>query len=162
MAETQPGEYKFEVLIEISKGTVNNKFEYNHRTGKFVLNFVFENLVWPYNYGFIPNTKGGDGDELDAIVLSKMPLRQGLKAKCHTIGMMEVLDRGEIDNKIICVPAGDSLAVKYRDIADLSESEKNKYIEFQKELAKQKKKVMEIKSFQNKESALNEIKKSKI
>src|ERR1051326_2941367 len=105
----------FKVLIEIPKGTVNNKFEYNHKTGKMVLDFVFENIVWPYNYGEVVGTMGGDGDPLDAMIFSTEPLTQSSLVECLVFGGAEVLDRGEMDDKLLFVPVGDALEQKYKD-----------------------------------------------
>ena len=69
---------------------------------------------------------------------------------------------GETDNKIFCIPVADELNKKYLDIADLSEDKRKEYTAFWLEVARQKKKVMEILSFGNKKSALEEIKKSTI
>ena len=114
------------VFIEIPKGS-NHKFEYNEKTGKLELNFVFsavggpasrsgsetlqgrmtggKDLVFPFNYGFIPGTLGGDGDPLDAIVLSDRPISSSTILDCKPIGVLKTIDRGEVDDKIVCVPA---------------------------------------------------------
>ena len=60
----------FKVIIEIPKGTVNNKYEYDEKSGEFKLDFVFENFVWPFNYGFLPVSRGGVGETIDAFDLS--------------------------------------------------------------------------------------------
>ncbi len=150
----------FDVLIEIPKGTRNNKYEYDHKTGKMVLDFVFENLTYPYNYGEITGTLGGDGDALDALVFSTNPLEQSAVVKCVPFGIMKMLDRGEIDDKLLLVPVGDPFEEKYKDITDFSEEERNRVKDFNLEIASQKKKQVEILSFIGKKEALQEIKNS--
>jgi inorganic pyrophosphatase len=73
---------------------------------------------------------------------------------------MKMLDRGEVDDKLLAVPLGDSYAEKYKDITDFSEEERKQVREFNQEIARQKKKHTEILGFFGKEEALEEIKKS--
>lgn len=152
----------FPVLIEIPKGTANNKYEFDHKTKKMVLDFVFENLVWPFNYGEVVNTKGGDGDALDAAVYSSGPLKQGAVVNCVPFGTVHMLDRGEVDDKLLFVPLGDALEKKYRDMEDFSQKEKLSLKDFYAEIAKQKRKIIEIKEFLNKAETISLIKKSLI
>lgn len=152
----------FDVFIEIPQGTKNNKFERDTKSGKLVLDFVFENLVWPFNYGEIVGTKGGDGDSLDAIVFSTSPLQQGAVVRCVPFGVLLTVDRGEVDDKVLLVPAYDALTNLYRDIQDFSEQERKIITDLYQEIARQKKKTIEIKGFKNKQTALQEIKKSLI
>jgi inorganic pyrophosphatase len=152
----------FKVLIEIPQGTINNKFEYDHKTGKMVLDFVFQNLVWPFNYGEIVGTLGGDGDALDAIVLSSTPIEQGKVVECKTIGVLKTLDRGAVDDKIVCVPIDDMLSQKYQDVDDLPPDTLQKWTKLYMEIARQKKKVIEILGLKNKQEAEQEIKNSLI
>lgn len=144
---------KFNVVIEIPQGS-NQKFEYDEKSENMVLNFVFKDLYFPFNYGFIPGTLGGDGDTLDAIVLSSAPIKSGEVVACKTTGVMETLDRGQRDDKIICVPLDDELAVKYQNIDNLPPDSLQKWTEFYLEVARQKKKVIEILGLKNKKQAL--------
>jgi inorganic pyrophosphatase len=124
------------------------------------LDFVFKDLVFPFNYGFIPNTLGGDGDALDAMVLSSAPIKSGETVVCKIVGMVETVDRGEEDNKIITVPLLDKLASQYQDIDDLPFDTLPKWTEFYLELARQKKKVIKIIGLKNKKEAIEKIEKS--
>ena len=147
-------ESNYPVFIEISQGTKNNKYERDPKTGELVLDFVFKNLIWPFNYGEIPNTLGGDGDRLDAIVFSSVPLAQGETVLCTPFGVMRSLDRGEVDDKLLMVPTGDLLFQKYHDIGDFTESERQKLRELYAEIAKQKRKTIVITDFQDKQAAI--------
>lgn len=147
------------VFIEIPIGS-NEKFEFDEKSGKLKLNFVFKNLIFPFNYGFIPGTLGGDGDELDAIVLSNAPIPPSTAVDCKPIGIFKTIDRGQIDDKIICVPLDDDLAKKYQDIHDLPPDTLKKWTDFYLEVARQKKKTIEILGLGNKLEALEEINKS--
>ncbi len=150
----------FKVFIEIPQSTVNNKYELDHKTGKVVLDFVFENLVWPFNYGEVIGTLGGDGDALDALVFSTEPLEQSDVVDCIPFGIVKMLDRGEVDDKLMFVPADDPISAKYKDIEDFSEPEKNQIKNLYAEIARQKKKVVEIKDFLGKSQALEELNNS--
>jgi inorganic pyrophosphatase len=150
----------FKVLIEIPKGTVNEKWEFDHKTGKMVLDFVFENLTWPFNYGEVVGTLGGDGDALDALVFSTEPLEQSAVVDCVPFGLIKMLDRREIDDKLLFVPADDPLSEKYKDIPDFSEDERVSLKNLYAEIARQKKKIIEIKGFLGKKETLEELKNS--
>lgn len=150
----------FNVRVEIPEGS-SVKYEYSEELGALVADFIFQNgFAWPFNYGEILGTKGGDGDKLDAIVLSTHPLHPGSIAVCRAIAMAEIIDRGEIDNKIICVPVVDRDLEFYQDLDSLSEEQLRSYEDFFRELAVQKNKILEIKGFHNRERAEEEIKKS--
>ncbi len=150
----------YTIIIEIPKGNVNNKYEYDEQSGEFRLDFIFENLAWPYNYGFFPNTQAGDGDTLDAIVLSSQALKQGQEVESKIIGMMDVLDRGEEDFKVICVPVDDKLSKSLDDITDVTRQQKQEWKDFNLEIARQKKKELEVRGFINREKTLEIIKNS--
>lgn len=147
------------VLVEIQQGS-NLKYEYDEQSGKMKLDFVFKDLVFPFNYGFIPNTLGGDGDALDVIVLSSAPIKSGEAVSCKIIGMLETLDRGEEDNKIIAVPVLDKLANQYQDINNLPADTLLKWTKFYLEVARQKKKIIKIIGLRNKKETMEKIKNS--
>jgi inorganic pyrophosphatase len=150
----------FNVFVENPRGG-QNKYEYDEELEVIKLDFIFSgDLRWPYNYGFIPQTRAGDGDMLDVCILSSHPIDPGVMVECKAIGMVEVMDRGEVDNKILAVPLCDPLAEKYNNITDLSDEQTREFEDFLRELAVQKNKIMEVKGFRNKEIAEAEIKKS--
>lgn len=94
----------FDVLIEIpAQGSV--KYELDEEVGRLrVDRFLHTAMVYPFNYGSILKTKGGDGDPLDVIVLSSLPVPPGVLIKCHEIGLLEMTDEEGLDTKIIAVP----------------------------------------------------------
>ncbi len=65
----------------------------------------------PVNYGFIPKTTGGDGDNLDAIIISTSSIPTGSVIKSRIIGVMRFIDGGEVDDKIITVPVNETKAI---------------------------------------------------
>ncbi|MCL5774989.1 MAG: inorganic diphosphatase [Patescibacteria group bacterium] len=152
----------FEVIIECVEGS-NLKYEFNEQTEQFDLDFTFgEGVVFPYNYGFIPGTLGGDGDTLDVMVLSAKPLKTGDRVECVAIGMLEMLDRGEVDNKIVAVPVDDGYHQKFSNVFQVPKEWVKEWQDFFAEIARQKKKVLEIKGIAGKDLAEKEIEKSKI
>lgn len=95
------------VVVEIPEGS-NNKIEWNRQKAAFQLDRV-EPMIFtkPTNYGFIPRTLDEDGDELDVLVLTDEPLPTGIFLEAKVIGVMKFEDDGEIDDKIVAVPADD-------------------------------------------------------
>ena len=92
-----------EVIIEISKGS-NLKYEFDHKLNKLVLDRVLNNTnVFPYNYGFIPNTLSPDGDPVDIILISKHSLYPGAYVNVNVIGIIRTEDEAGRDDKILCV-----------------------------------------------------------
>jgi len=95
------------VVIEIPTGS-SNKIEWNRELATFQLDRV-EPAIFakPTNYGFIPQTLDEDGDELDALVITDEPLVTGIFLEAKVIGVLKFEDDGEIDDKVIVVPADD-------------------------------------------------------
>ena len=95
------------VVIEIPTGS-SNKIEWNRELAIFQLDRV-EPVIFgkPTNYGFIPQTLDEDGDELDALVITSEPLPTGIFLEAKIIGVMKFEDDGEVDDKIVFVPADD-------------------------------------------------------
>lgn len=94
-------------VIEISEGS-RLKIEYRRDLGIFELDrFEPQIFAKPCNYGFIPGTLDDDGDELDTLVVASEPLPTGLLVKARIVGVLNFEDDGEMDHKVICVPADD-------------------------------------------------------
>lgn len=95
------------VVVEIPTGS-NHKIEWDRENACFMLDRV-EPIAFakPCNYGFIPQTIDEDGDELDALIITDQPLTTGIYLTAKVLGVMKFIDDGEVDDKIICVPADD-------------------------------------------------------
>lgn len=151
---------KFNVLVEIPKGSAV-KYEYDEKIDAIILDWVFaDGFKFIYNYGFIPQTCGGDGDNFDAFLITPYPIAMGTIAKSRAIGMIELLDRGEEDNKIIAVPVADPSLENYQKLSDLDFDYKKEFINFFNEIARQKNKPMKVNGFHDKLIALAAIKRS--
>ena len=78
-----------EVVIETPKGS-RNKFKYDPMTHRFKLSKVLpEGMVFPQDFGFVPDTKGPDGDPIDVLVLVDEPTFPGCSLECRVIGVLE-------------------------------------------------------------------------
>lgn len=107
------------VIVEIPKGS-QNKYEYDTERGIVTLDRVlYSPLYYPGDYGFIPQTLGPDGDPVDALVLVTFPTYPGVLIRSRPIGVLEIVDHGEQDDKILCVPADDVRFGSMRDLADI-------------------------------------------
>lgn len=94
-------------VVEISEGS-RLKIEWDRKNAVFKLDRVEPQIfAKPVNYGFIPATLDEDGDELDTLIVCPEPLPMGLYLEARVIGVLKFEDDGEIDDKIICVPADD-------------------------------------------------------
>ncbi|MBA2279304.1 inorganic diphosphatase [Candidatus Saccharibacteria bacterium] len=94
-------------VVEIPKWSTL-KIEWNRKTCVFELDRVEPSIfAKPTNYGFIPQTLDGDGDELDTLLLTNDPVPTGVVVKATVLGVLNFEDDGEEDHKIVCVPADD-------------------------------------------------------
>lgn len=91
-----------EMVVEIPAGTTD-KIEYDPAKGDFALDRVIDYLPYPANYGFLAGTLGGDGDPLDAILLSRA-LPTGTRVRGLAVATLRLTDRGEPDEKVLLVP----------------------------------------------------------
>lgn len=109
----------FIACIEISKGS-KKKYELDKETGLIILDrILYTSTHYPANYGFIPKTYSGDNDPLDVLVLCQETLEPMSLVKCRPIGVVLMIDGGEVDEKIIAVVENDPVMNVYKDISDL-------------------------------------------
>ena len=94
-------------IIDIPQGS-SLKIEYNRKLGIFEVDRVEANIFpKPVNYGFIPQTKDTDGDELDVLLICDEPIPTATLVKSKVIGIFNFEDDGDMDYKIVCVPNDD-------------------------------------------------------
>lgn len=106
------------VIIEIPANS-KNKYEYDEDLHIIKLDRVsYSAMAHPYDYGFIPETRCEDGDHLDAFVILDHSVFPGCLVTARPVGVMKMLDDGEADEKVICVPVHDP---RYDHITDLSQ-----------------------------------------
>lgn len=151
------------VVVEIPSGGVN-KIEYNEEKGYFELDrALYSAVYYPYEYGFIPQTKSEDGDALDVILLVTHPTFTGCVIRARPIGMLMMTDEAGKDNKIIAVPVSsvDSRFRKITGLDGLDEHIKREIKQFILSYKKlEKKKMVRFEGWGNKEDAKRAILKS--
>ncbi len=93
------------VIVENPMGGCPVKYELDKESGMmFVDRFVHTAMFYPGNYGFLPHTLSGDGDPVDVLVMSTLPVVSGAVIPSRPIGVLEMEDDGGQDEKIIAVP----------------------------------------------------------
>ena len=109
----------FVCVIEIPKGS-KKKYELDKETGLIILDrILYTSTHYPANYGFIPRTYGDDGDPLDVLLLCSEPLEPMCCVRAYPIGVINMIDSGHNDEKIVAIPFNDPNYNMYRDITDL-------------------------------------------
>ena len=115
------------LAVEIPAGS-STKYEISEDGHVFVDRFLSMPVAYPANYGSMPRSLAGDGDPLDALVLTRAPLHPGVLVQFRPIGVLRMVDAGKQDQKIIGVPT-DKLDPAYsliRDIDDLPQAERER------------------------------------
>ncbi|MFF3491948.1 inorganic diphosphatase [Streptomyces sp. NPDC002795] len=121
MGSSQARAEAFDVIVEIPQGS-RNKYEMDHDLGRIRLDrMLFTSTQYPADYGYIEGTLGGDGDPLDALVLTGDATFPGCVVECRAIGMFVMSDEKGPDEKVLCVPAHDPRHDATRDIGDIPE-----------------------------------------
>ncbi len=150
------------VFVEIPQGS-SIKYEVDKDSGLlFVDRFLHTAMSYPFNYGFVPQTDADDGDAVDVLLISSMPVTPGSVVRARPIGMLEMEDEAGMDNKILAVPVKkiDPDYVDIEDIDDISEHTKNKIKHFFENMKSlEKGKWVKLKNFLGKDAAMEEIRK---
>lgn len=121
LAEVQAQEEDLvvDVFVEIPTGS-SNKYEYDEEKGGIILDRVlYSPLYYPTEYGSIFGTEGGDGDPLDALVIVSHPTFPGVIIEVRVIGMLDMIDGGEADEKLLAVPTNDPRFDEIRSLEDI-------------------------------------------
>jgi len=106
-------------VIEIPKSS-EIKYEIDLKTGILTAERILPaDIKWPANYGFIPQTYCADEDPMDIFVLSQKAVPSLCLVRARPIGVMKIVDNGDIDDKIIAVDQGDNIFSAYRHIDEL-------------------------------------------
>lgn len=110
----------FDVLIEIPKGS-RNKYEYDFVLHKIRFDrMLFSSMMYPGDYGFIPETLALDKDPLDVLVLGGEPTFPMCVMEVKPIGVFHMTDEKGPDEKVICVPVNDPIWSLLNDISDMN------------------------------------------
>ena len=117
-------DYTTDMIIEIPVGS-NIKYEYDESNHKIRCDRILNtSMHYPGNYGYIPNTLSGDGDHLDALLITEYPLQPDTIIKTKIIGVLVTKDESGQDEKIICIPHDkvDSRSSSINTLSDLNEN----------------------------------------
>ena len=119
--DIKPGtDEEINVIIEIPKGS-QNKYEIDKETGLMALDRAnYSAAAYPCEYGFVPQTLWDDGDAVDVLLLASFPIPTGILVAARPVALMEMIDTGEQDNKIIAVPVNDKRWDNVHDIGDIN------------------------------------------
>lgn len=146
-AQPKPGVVN--VLIEIPAGS-KNKYEFDKDMQAFALDRVlFASVQYPFDYGFIPNTLADDGDPLDGMVIMDQPTFPGCVIAARPIGMLEMIDGGDRDEKLLCVPVEDPRYADVKTLSDIAPHRLDEIAEFFRTYKNLEKKETEILGWQD-------------
>ena len=116
--------YDINVIIEIPSHSDPVKYEVDKETGAmFVDRFMNTAMHYPCNYGYIPHTLSDDGDPVDVLVVTPIPLISGSVIHCRPIGMLKMTDEAGEDAKLLAVPV-DKLCKLYKDVESTADMPK--------------------------------------
>ena len=152
-----------DAIVEIPMNS-NIKYEYDKELNMIRYNRILKSpMVYPCNYGFIPNTLGGDKDPLDILILSENSFHPGIIINCKIIGVLLMEDEEGIDEKIIGIPYVDINNENINDLNDISNILlKNIKYFFTNYKNNDKNKWTKVYDYENKEKAIEIIQKNKI
>lgn len=140
-------------IIEIPKNT-RAKYELDKESGLLKMDrVIYSSMYYPANYGFIPQTFCDDNDPLDILVLSQIDVVPMCLIEARIIGVMRMLDGGELDDKIIAVAAQDMSVNHINDIEELPEHFFKELRTFFEDYKKLENKTVEVEDFEDAESA---------
>ncbi|MEO5607716.1 MAG: inorganic diphosphatase [Polaromonas sp.] len=102
----------FNVIIEIPMNADPVKYEVDKESGAiFVDRFMSTAMHYPCNYGYVPQTLSGDGDPVDVLVITPVPLIPGVVVTCRAIGILKMTDEAGEDGKVLAVPIDKILSI---------------------------------------------------
>ncbi len=147
--------------VEIPKGS-RNKYEYDEDLGAIMLDrFLFSSMVYPTDYGFIPNTLGEDGDALDAMVCVSEPTFPGCVIPVKPIALFRMEDDKGVDDKVLCVPLSDPAWNGLENLDDLPENLQQEIEHFFSVYKDLEQKKVKVDGWHSREDAIKEIEESR-
>jgi inorganic pyrophosphatase len=137
-------------IIEIPQGS-RAKYEIDKDSGLLRLDrVIYSSFYYPVNYGFIPQTYGDDKDPLDILVITSLPVQALCLVEAKVMGVMQMVDSGDADDKIIAVAANDPSVNHYNNIEELPKH-------FFEEYKKLENKTVIVEEFGDKTTAIKVI-----
>ncbi len=160
--DLEPGKSdEVNVIIEIPRGS-KNKYEIDKKTGLIALDRAMHTAQdYPFDYGFVPQTLWDDDDALDVIIMTTYPLAPGILVRVRPVGLLNMVDGGESDDKLITVPVDDP---RWDEVTDIEHVNKHFLKEIEHFFVTYKKlqnKEVEIGEFGGKDKAIEAFERSK-
>jgi inorganic pyrophosphatase len=147
-------------IIEIQKKS-KGKYELDKETGMLKLDRVlFSSMHYPANYGFIPQTYCDDNDPLDILVICSIDIRPMTLVEAKVIGVMQMIDNNEEDDKIIAVAAHDMSVNHINDISELPPHTLLEMRRFFEDYKKLENKEVIVENFLGREAAYEIVQRS--
>lgn len=135
------------VIVEIPKFS-KNKYEIDKETGLIALDRVMHTAQdYPFDYGFVPQTLWEDDDALDVLLLTTYPLLTGILVPARPVAMLNMIDDGDSDAKVIAVPKKDPRWDHVKDLSDINPHTLKEIEHFFATYKKVQNKVVETKGF---------------
>jgi inorganic pyrophosphatase len=151
----------FNCIIEIPKGS-RNKYEWDHELDRIKLDrFLFSSVVYPTDYGFIPDTLSLDGDPLDVCVCVSEPTFPGCAILVRPIALFRMEDDKGIDDKVLCVPLSDPQWNIHHELDDLPKQLQDEIAHFFSIYKDLERKAVKVDGWYSRQDALEEIEASK-
>jgi inorganic pyrophosphatase len=147
-------------IIEIPQGS-RAKYEIDKPSGLLKLDrVIYSSFYYPVNYGFIPRTYGDDKDPLDILVLSSISVQPLCIIEAKVIGVMQMIDQGEADDKIIAVASHDMSVNHLNNVEEMPQHFFKELRQFFEDYKKLENKSVQVEEFGDKSTALNIIRDS--
>jgi inorganic pyrophosphatase len=151
----------FVAFIEIPKGS-RNKYEYDHELEALVLDrFLFSSMVYPTDYGFIPETLGLDGDPLDVMVCVSEATFPGCRIAVKPIALFKMEDDKGIDDKVLAVPLSDPTWNALETLEDLPGQLQDEIAHFFSVYKDLEQKKVKVDGWYSREDAIEEIEEAR-
>ncbi|WP_028297522.1 inorganic diphosphatase [Olivibacter sitiensis] len=147
-------------IIEIPKGS-KAKYELDKDSGLIKLDRVlFSSVMYPANYGFIPRTYCDDNDPLDILVICSVDVVPMTLIEAKVIGVMQMIDGGEQDDKIIAVAKNDMSVNYINDLSELPPHTMKEIVRFFQDYKALEGKNVTVDRLMGKETAFSAVKDS--
>jgi inorganic pyrophosphatase len=151
----------FTAVIEIPKGS-RNKYEYDHERHAIKLDrFLFASVVYPTDYGFIPDTLSLDGDPLDVMVVVSEPTFPGCVIEVKPIALFRMEDDQGIDDKVLAVPCSDPNWNQLERLEDINQQLRDEIAHFFSVYKDLERKKVKVEGWFSREDAIKEIAESR-
>jgi inorganic pyrophosphatase len=151
----------FDCIVEIPKGS-RNKYEYDHELDVIKLDrFLFSSVVYPTDYGFVPDTLSLDGDPLDVMVCVSEPTFPGCLIHVKPIALFRMEDDAGLDDKVLAVPLTDPGWSSFETLEDVPAQLQNEIAHFFTVYKQLENKKVEVEGWFPREDAIQEIDESR-